>query len=254
MADFTLYRPAIGTVLPGLPPQLAAGGEGPGGVAPLTPAQVSPVLSEAISLWASAGLPAHDVDRLQAVSVEITDLPAGYLGGTVLGGSTIFLSADAAGYGWSTDASRPPSGTNSGQEDLLTVLMHEMGHCLGLDDLDPAADPSDLMTETLATGVRRLPSTRDITSVLELEQTDISESTCATLTDAALEAIGSAVAFSPATVSTEGGEKASLAPNNSSTTSVGTGLTWGRGGTPGGTTGQSNPSWRRWAFLGEPGV
>jgi hypothetical protein len=35
--------------------------------------------------------------------------------------------------------------------------MHELGHVLGLDDLDPAFAPHDLMTQTLGLGVRRLP-------------------------------------------------------------------------------------------------
>jgi len=38
--------------------------------------------------------------------------------------------------------------------DLLTVVMHELGHVLGLEDLDP--DMHDLMSETLDAGVRQL--------------------------------------------------------------------------------------------------
>ena len=39
--------------------------------------------------------------------------------------------------------------------DLLTVVEHELGHVLGLDDVDPSAAGHVLMTETLGTGVRR---------------------------------------------------------------------------------------------------
>jgi hypothetical protein len=35
---------------------------------------------------------------------------------------------------------------------------HELGHVLGLSDLDPQATPHDLLTTTLAPGVRRLPT------------------------------------------------------------------------------------------------
>jgi hypothetical protein len=38
--------------------------------------------------------------------------------------------------------------------DLLTVVMHELGHELGLPDLDAAAHPGDVMAEGLAPGVR----------------------------------------------------------------------------------------------------
>ena len=87
-ADFNLYRPRIGTVLPGLSPQLATGGEGPDGSPMLTPAQVTPVLQEAIHQWAVAGLPAQELARLRGVSVQIAKLPAGFLGETEIDGTT----------------------------------------------------------------------------------------------------------------------------------------------------------------------
>src|SRR5205823_1735133 len=86
-------------------PQLAAGGQGPGGtgVAPLAPEQVSAVLTAAVDRWATTGLPAADVARLRAVTVAVADLPDDYLGATVLYGNVISLDADAAGYGWFID-------------------------------------------------------------------------------------------------------------------------------------------------------
>ena len=38
--------------------------------------------------------------------------------------------------------------------DLLTAVMHELGHTLGHTDLDPASHADDLMSATLAPGVR----------------------------------------------------------------------------------------------------
>jgi RHS repeat-associated protein len=179
--DFNIYRPFIGTTLPPLP-QLAAGGEGHGAAAPLTPQELAPILTAAVQRWIATGLPVPDVVRLESVTAEVADLPSRYLGGAALGAITIYLSRDAAGYGWFID---PTPLTNTafsqvvtatqlqargtspaaGHEDLLTVVMHELGHSLGLDDLVPSQTASDLMTETLATGVRRLPSVQDVAAL-----------------------------------------------------------------------------------------
>jgi Bacterial Ig domain len=50
-----------------------------------------------------------------------------------------------------------PMQVPAGDMDLLTVVMHEMGHALGLDDTYAAADRGDLMFGLLVTGERRLP-------------------------------------------------------------------------------------------------
>ncbi|QEH31554.1 Calx-beta domain protein [Aquisphaera giovannonii] len=159
-ADFLLYRPAIGTTLPAPPPQLAAGGSGPATAAAISDGALHAALDEAIAAWASAGLPAAGLARLRGVAVRLADLPAGYLGTAAIGGTTVEISPDADGRGWSTGAAPVP-----GREDLVTVLAHELGHALGLADRDPAAAPGDLMAETLAPGVRRLPAPSDVAAI-----------------------------------------------------------------------------------------
>jgi hypothetical protein len=154
-------------------PQLAAGGQGPGGpgAAPITAAQVAALLPEAIARWAATGLAPRDVARLRATAVEVTDLPDGYLGAAPLYGTVISLDADATGYGWFVDPTpaddaefavptagrgADPTSPATGRMDLLTVVMHELGHVLGLDSRF-GGDSSDLMTAELWTGARRTP-------------------------------------------------------------------------------------------------
>ncbi len=158
-ADFLAYRPFIGTSE--VPEQLASGGVTSGG-ALLTQDALAPVLVAAIDQWEAAGLSAADVALLRGVSTRVTTLPVGYLGAASIGGNTIFLSADAAGHGWSLDPS-----VSSGGEDLLTVVMHELGHTLGLNDLNPSQAAGNLMSTTLASGVRRLPSAQDVAALTQ---------------------------------------------------------------------------------------
>ncbi len=106
---------------------------------------------------------------LDQVRFQIADLD-----GLILGRAfedTILIDIDAAGYGWFVDTTpyddvefsrlneegelaADPSSTAYNDMDLLTVVMHELGHVLGLEDLDP--DTHDLMSETLDAGVRQL--------------------------------------------------------------------------------------------------
>ena len=87
------------------------------------------------------------------------------------------IDATAAGWGWYTggiqDASaftvpgsegmQAATGSSAaGKMDLFTVLEHELGHELGLTDVNPELYPSDLMASTLPTGVRRQPTTQDL--------------------------------------------------------------------------------------------
>ena len=41
------------------------------------------------------------------------------------------------------------------RSDLLTAVLHEMGHLAGLPDVDSAGHAFDLMADTLPLGVRR---------------------------------------------------------------------------------------------------
>jgi len=92
------------------------------------------------------------------VEFQVGDLSGQILGLT--GNGTVFIDADAAGYGWFVDPtplddSEFTGGTAEGM-DLLTAVMHEFGHVLGFRDVPAALDC--LMSGTLEEGVRHLPS------------------------------------------------------------------------------------------------
>jgi hypothetical protein len=143
-----------------------------GAAASLTSDQLSPIVVEA-KLRLAAALGMQTTASLSRVSVQLADLPDGMLGEAL--GTTILIDRDAAGYGWFVD---PTPGddvefaTHLGADtlaaangslaaarvDLLTTVMHEMGHVLGYRD----DNSGDLMNATLPLGVRRLVAVDEV--------------------------------------------------------------------------------------------
>ena len=113
----------------------------------LTPNQLGRVVQAAIADWAATGLSTTQIASLEHVQFAIATLPSGILGETL--GNTITI--DKNGYGWwlGGDDVAP------NKVDLLTVVTHELGHELGLPDVNTQSQPNDVMDGTLAPGVRR---------------------------------------------------------------------------------------------------
>ena len=126
----TIYATAAGS------PPASTGGEGF-----LTDAQLAPVVAQAKQFWAAA-LGADRAAALNGLQVVIGDLPQDRLGALV--GGIIVIDGTAAGHGWFVDPTpwddaefrTPGDQGEAGRMDLLTVLMHELGHVLGYEHED----------------------------------------------------------------------------------------------------------------------
>jgi uncharacterized delta-60 repeat protein len=141
-------------------PLMAAAGPVTGSSAKsLTTGALRPIVAEAIRRWNATGLTAAERKLLRHVRFEIGDLDGATLG--LASGNAVTIDRDAAGYGWFVDKTprrdaeftRPGDQGERGHMDLLTAVMHELGHVLGHEH----APGGGLMAETLATGVRLNP-------------------------------------------------------------------------------------------------
>jgi hypothetical protein len=134
---------------------------------------LDPIVEEALLRWSQSSLTTLDADQaLAEVTVEIEDLPDLTLGFT--DGNRIVVDVDAAGAGWFVDPTpwndaeffisatdsefyAKPGNSAAFHVDLLTVVMHEFGHVIGLEDHAPSQSGPVLMQDRLAVGVRRVP-------------------------------------------------------------------------------------------------
>jgi hypothetical protein len=147
-------------------PLMAAGGQTSGhGAQTLQQAQLDSIVRQAITNYSSAGLSADQIGKLKSIKVGIADLKDGMLGEAF--GSAIYVDTTAAGYGFFVDTTpgkdeeftitrndglyAAPGSVAAGKIDLLTVVEHEMGHILGLEDLHSI---DGLMHEDLGVGIR----------------------------------------------------------------------------------------------------
>ncbi|MEO0415587.1 MAG: LEPR-XLL domain-containing protein, partial [Verrucomicrobiota bacterium] len=119
---------------------------------------------EAKERWIDSGLTDEQIEALDEIEYVIADLAGGILGAAEM--EVITIDIDAAGEGWFIDATEwddeefvlDDSGVMRGQMegvDLLSVLMHETGHILGIEDEYAAGEEADVMFGLFTEGERR---------------------------------------------------------------------------------------------------
>jgi hypothetical protein len=108
--DAALRVATVGTAAPGAAPSAAP-----------TARAVRRVLALAARYWRLSKA------DLRSIHVVVADLPLTEVAHADQGTRTITLDSDAAGWGWSTSAGR----VTAHRVDLLSVLVHEIGHLLG---------------------------------------------------------------------------------------------------------------------------
>ncbi|MFN2622993.1 MAG: beta strand repeat-containing protein, partial [Chthoniobacterales bacterium] len=140
----------------------------------LSEANFQAIVAAAKERWKATGLTPAQTAAIDRLQIELADLPDLHLGSADDG--VIKLDRNASGRRWFIDAApmddaqfskvvsstqryTEPDREPAGRIDLLTAVMHEMGHALGLSDTYAPEAQGDVMYGFLTTGQRRLPRT-----------------------------------------------------------------------------------------------
>lgn len=147
----------VGTILNDDPAFLRLAGKPgrEGRFALLTRSAIAPLVDAAIAHWVVAG---YTTPRLGRLKFEFMDLDRGIL--AYAARNTIYIDVDASGRGWFVDPTPGddseflPNARGPAQRrvDLLSVLIHEIGHAIGFGD---AENVHDVMGYQLGVGKRR---------------------------------------------------------------------------------------------------
>jgi hypothetical protein len=140
----------------------------------LSAAQPATTVKAAIERWSQQGLTRQQISLLQSTTYVVADLGLSRWLGQAACGKVITIDHNAAGFGWFVDTTprddkeftkliskseRAAPGMT--RMDLLTVVMHEMGHILGLPDIDDDKS-TGVMTDAIAAGTRRVSTATDL--------------------------------------------------------------------------------------------
>ncbi len=130
------------------------------------------LLDAAVEQLSGLGFSPEQLEKARDVQAQIADLPGWTLAEASSDGITI--DREGGGYGWFIDPSPADAveftqqgkdlqavqgSPAEGRLDLLTVLTHELGHYLGLENSDGSEAATAFMQSGIRPGIRRLPAT-----------------------------------------------------------------------------------------------
>lgn len=142
-----------------------------GDIGVITQIQLDAIVGAAEQRWIATGLSNEQISALGSIEYRIEDLPNLYAG--VAEGNLISLDIDASVRGWFIDTTPLDdsefavndssqlamiAADAAGSIDLLTYVMHEQGHVLGLEDVYDSMSKTNLMYGSVQAGVRILPT------------------------------------------------------------------------------------------------
>ncbi|MDF1811583.1 MAG: cadherin domain-containing protein [Verrucomicrobiales bacterium] len=137
----------------------------------LSESELETLANAAVERWKATDLSTEQLEALDAIEISVVDIEGLAIAET--NGYEIELDWNANGAGWFVDESpfddgefdfaesstvfRDTDGEAKYGMDLLTVMMHEMGHVLGLEDIYDSFQDDSLMYGGFEAGERRLP-------------------------------------------------------------------------------------------------
>ncbi len=155
------------------PPELLrVNRQGPGTTVSVSKEQLRPINAAAVDILVASGLPAAEARVLREdVTISFASLPGDQLG--TASGLSVELDASGGGWGWFVDPTPEDSDefrrvrstshlvaqnpVHQEQVDLLTVVLHELGHLIG-EELVDDDHVAHWMSEEIVPGIRRLPT------------------------------------------------------------------------------------------------
>jgi methionine-rich copper-binding protein CopC len=135
-------------------------------------ANLNAIVEAAIQRWTAAGLSTEQIASMRRVKFEVADLSDSYLAEAA--DNLVRVDKSAGGNGWFIDTTpqddaeftyvvsgthryTTSAGTPAGRIDLLTAIIHELGHEIGLSDSYLMLSQNSVMYGYLVKGERRLP-------------------------------------------------------------------------------------------------